>query len=122
MTITNTIINLTPHTVRLEKENGEFIEFIPSGIVARISTEYGKLSNFPSLNKNLEKNLKGSGINFIYTEFSDPINLPEESMDKIYIVSAILKNALPDRNDLVVPADLIRDEKGNVIGCRALSF
>ena len=37
-----------------------------------------------------------------------------------YIVSAMVRSAAPERRDLYSPADLVRDEHGNVIGCGSL--
>jgi hypothetical protein len=39
-----------------------------------------------------------------------------------YIVSQLVKSALPNRCDLLVPAEVQRDEKGNIIGCRSLGI
>ena len=122
------IINLTPHTIHFINDSGICTQsFIPSGIVARISVEYEPL-NISNMFANKSLTLGFIGLKFISTEFGDPINLPLESKTnvgdyrKLYIVSSILKSACPDRNDLIVPADLVRDESGNVIGCKAFSF
>lgn len=72
------------------------------------------------ISKNARESIKG--LKFIATEFGEPINLPPESKDKFYIVSAVLKSACPERNDLIVPADFVRDDKGNITGCRAFSL
>lgn len=37
-----------------------------------------------------------------------------------YIVSQIVKSALPERHDLLVPAEVVRDEMGNILGCKSL--
>ena len=37
-----------------------------------------------------------------------------------YIVSQIVKSALPNRADLLVPAEVVRDNAGNIIGCKSL--
>lgn len=39
----------------------------------------------------------------------------------VYIVSSIVKNALMAREDVLVPSDFVRDDRGNIIGCQALS-
>ena len=120
------IVNLTPHTVNLIGLDG-IRAFSPSGQVARVSTEYADLN--PSNMSFSKESIKAlEGIKFISTEFGETINLPDcekdefGNIEKLFIVSAVLKTACPDRNDLIVPADLVRDEKGGVIGCRAFSF
>lgn len=49
--------------------------------------------------------------------------LPEPQEDTIYIVSAIVANAgrAQGRTDLAVPARMVRDEAGHVLGCLALA-
>jgi len=38
----------------------------------------------------------------------------------LYVVSALVRAALPARKDLASPAKLTRDGKGNITGCEAL--
>ncbi|MCX8009423.1 MAG: hypothetical protein N3A54_07060 [Patescibacteria group bacterium] len=47
---------------------------------------------------------------------------PQRNPDKIYIVSSIVKQAYPDRDDFVVPAGLVRNEKGEVLYATALAI
>lgn len=47
--------------------------------------------------------------------------LPPPEPDTLRVVSRIVAEAHPDRDDLVFPDDLVRDETGQVIGCRSLS-
>jgi hypothetical protein len=54
------------------------------------------------------------------TVFGDPQGLPEFVAGTWYIVSQIVKSALPGRTDLLVPAEVVRDASGNIIGCRSL--
>jgi hypothetical protein len=37
-----------------------------------------------------------------------------------FIVSQLIKSALPDRTDLLVPAEVVRNSSGMIIGCRSL--
>lgn len=64
----------------------------------------------------------GDPIPFVFREFGEVIGLPDQEENVYLIVSTIVQRALPFRNDLVCPADLVRDEKGNIIGCKSLSF
>ena len=43
--------------------------------------------------------------------------IDDEQPDVLLIVSAMVRQALPDRKDLASPGDLVRDENGAVIGC-----
>ena len=44
------------------------------------------------------------------------------SCETFYIVSQLVKSALPNRSDLLVPAEMVRDEKGMIIGCKSLGI
>ena len=44
------------------------------------------------------------------------------SCETFYIVSQLVKSALPNRSDLLVPAEMVRDEKGAIIGCKSLGL
>ena len=99
------VINLTPHAITVVGHG----EIPASGLVPRVAmqtrpvgligglptskTEYGKVEGLPS------------GIEGVY-----------------FIVSQMLKSACPDRVDLLYPAELIRDESGNIIGCKSLGI
>ena len=103
------IINLTPHPINLVSNDGRLIDTIePSGNVARISVQHetvGELCNVPL-------------VKSVYGEIE---GLPEPIEGVWYIVSGMVKSALPERKDLVVPAQLVRDDSGNVVGCAAFS-
>lgn len=102
------IINLTPHTVTVLRENEGPIEYPPSGMVARCATKRRVIG---SLN----------GIPINRTEFGEVYGLPEPAPGVYYIVSALVAQALPQRNDLLIPDDVVRDEAGRIVGCRAFA-
>jgi hypothetical protein len=66
------------------------------------------------------------GLPTSYTVFGEAENLPDEQEGTFYIVSQLIKNtpSLRDRNDLLVPTDLVKDttEDGKTIikGCKSL--
>jgi hypothetical protein len=96
------MINLTPHVVVI---NGA--EIPPSGQVARcaeISTPAGEVDGLPIVRK----------------EYGDPVGLPDSQPGFYYIVSAMVRLALPERADLFSPGDAIRDADGKIIGVKNL--
>lgn len=115
-----TIINLTPHTIKIVKGD-KIAEIPPSGKVARVSIKTQKTSAI-LLTKAQKKSMDISGFDFVRQEYSDIVDLPQSNGCDIFIVSAIVKQACFDRHDLVYPCDFIRDEKGNIIACKSLSF
>jgi hypothetical protein len=94
------IINLTPHEVVC---NGRAF---PSKGAARVVTKDEEIAEI-------------DGIPIVKIIYDSVKGLPSPSPDKLYIVSYMVLQALPDRIDLVCPARLQRDTKGTIIGCAA---
>ena len=126
-----TIINLTPHDITvLDDSNVSFDKasrsykvtgdpiiretFNPSGTVLRCSqeeTEAGDLNGIKLYKVKfgrVEHTTKDSSV----TTFNMPV---KEGV--YYIVSNIIKNALSDRSDLLVPTHMVRNDKGQPVGC-----
>ena len=102
------IINLTPHNVNIIKDNGEKIIVEASGIVARCTQStktLGKINDIP----------------ITQSTFGEVEGLPQEEKNIFFIVSRLVLSACKDRHDLLVPNELVRDENGNIIGCRSLA-
>jgi len=62
-----------------------------------------------------------NGIPIVRRVLGNVQDLPEKKEDTYLIVSQLVADACLGRDDLLVPADLVRDEQGRVIGCRALA-
>lgn len=101
------IINKTPHEVKVVNEEGETLKVFPSDGTIRLSM------------KTVEVGEVG-GIRLTKTQYGEPEGLPEEVDGVYYIVSAMIKAACPDRKDLLVPAEQVRDEAGRIVGCKSL--
>jgi len=97
--------NLTPHEIVVILDETHHVVFPPCGIVARVSQILSRTGT------------AAGGIPVFSRYFGEVENLPEREAGKLLIVSAMVKSAMPDRKDLLSPAELIRDDKGNVIGC-----
>lgn len=99
------VVNLTPHSINII--GGPTFE--PSGEIARIS----------STNENAgEMVVNGESIPLITQEFGEVVGLPEEKEGTLFIVSGLIFSN-SDRNDLLVPGEQVRDDKGRVIGCKS---
>lgn len=96
------IINATPHVINI---NGN--SFPPCGKVARVKQDNILVNTI-------------DGIDIFKPVFGDVIDLPDQSDGTIYIVSALVRSACPDRKDIFSPADFIRDSAGNITGCKGL--
>jgi hypothetical protein len=104
-----TIKNFTPHPITICNNAGEVIRIIQSEGVVRlkaVTVPAGEID----------------GILVTKTEFGHPEGLPEFGEGVYYVVSQLVKTALPSRSDLLVPAEVVRDEKGNIVGCKSLGL
>lgn len=104
--------NLTPHEVKIFKLVGTVpdldLVIEAEEEVARVNCEYIKVDK------------KVDGIDLYRPVFGKVAGLPEYSEGTYLLVSAMVREALPLRHDLVSPGQLLRDDDGNVIGCLGL--
>lgn len=103
------IRNLTPHTITLLDDSGEAVRDFPAEIpcprVAVVETSAGEIA----------------GVPIVRQQYGQVQDLPEEEAGTYLIVSALVQAAATVRRDLLIPAQLVRDEAGRIIGCRALA-
>ena len=107
-----TLINLTPHPITLPTGN-----VIPaSGDVVRLEEKSEYASEFAGpdgVGYNGDKYYIDPGTVPIIRKWWGAGNLPERKQDTYYIVSALVANAYPDRDDLLVP-ETKRRENGEI--------
>ncbi len=105
------LVNLTPHEINLVN-GGDVVTIKPSGVVARVSVTRQQIGTIEScdivfpINKNV---------------FGDVTDLPDAQTDTLFIVSAIVANACPNRDDLVIVDDAVRNDSGQIVGAKALA-
>jgi len=110
MSKTQKIINKCPHAVYLLNDDGTILRvFAKSNGMIRVSKKDEDIGFI-------------DGIPISRTEWGKTTSVPEEVIGTFYIVSQLVKNALPKRKDLLVPKGAVRDDKGNVIGCTRLDI
>ena len=102
--------NFTPHNVVIVINDSTKI-VIPSDGIARV-TEVKTVA--PSID------VDGAIIETFKSSFGEVENLPPQEDGVMVIVSAMAADAAKDRNDLLVPGELVRDNDGNIIGCKSL--
>lgn len=93
-----TVINMTPHAITYVGG-----EIPPSGRVVRLREERTVITEIPGLPPLVEKS---------WLPEESPLPEPEEGT--LYIVSALVANAFPDRRDLVCP-ETVRTADGKII-------
>lgn len=116
-------INLTPHDINIRDHKGTYRTFPRSGQVARLF-EAVQFSKVIAVDDTVdEKNSPMTwGIEAFNSATGEPTGVPAPVPDTVYLVSLSVRQALPDRTDLASPGDLLRDEKGQPIGCNGLKF
>lgn len=105
--VTTQVVNLTPHPINVITDAGVHT-FSPSGTVARCSSQSVQVGNL-------------NGIPLFSTSFGGVQDLPVPQDGVMFIVSALVRQAVPNRKDLASPGDLVRDDNGNPVGCRGLN-
>lgn len=107
------LVNLTPHTINFYNDKNELIYSVePSGKVARLKTETVVIGRYEA---------DHATIPITKTAFGKIENLPEfDDGETDYIVSTLVAQACPNRWDIFIPNDSVRDENGNIIGCHSL--
>ena len=104
------IINKTPHPIHIVDATGEVVKTLPlcpKEELIRLASETVSAGEV-------------AGVPLSKTVFGEPTGLPPFQEGTYYVVSQLVKSALPERGDLLVPAEMVRDERGQIIGCRSL--
>jgi len=108
------IVNLTPHALNLMPAGptGPVVTIPPSGLVARCAVDRVQVDTVT---------VDGIVIPVNRTQFGAVTGLPDPQPDTIFVVSALVAQAVPDRQDVFITDDAVRDDQGRLIGCRALA-
>jgi hypothetical protein len=128
-----TLINLTPHNITII---GPSDIVIPSVGIARVRTASEPVGSLYVCGQHVL--VVGSKAERVVTDGilskdgewvrqTEECTLPETAQSHsgqvVYIVSSVVAshNSIRGRMDVLVPGDLVRDDAGNVIGCRTLT-
>ena len=109
------LVNLTPHEVVIHHYS-DVTTVAPSGSVARVAQETWAVRTAWDAMSSTQC------IPIVRSEYGPVEGLPEPVEDTIYIVSSMVRTALPTRTDIASPAILVRDVEGKIIGCKALEI
>ena len=92
--------------------DGPTVTIPPSGQVARCTVDRVEVDTVT---------VDGITIPVNQTRFWAVSDLPDPQPGTIYVVSALVTQAVPDRADVYIVDDAVRDEQGRIIGARALA-
>ena len=101
--------NFTPHNVVVIVNESKIV--IPSDGIARVTEEKNPA---PSID------VDGVAVETFVSAFGEVENLPPQEDGMMIIVSALVASAAKGRDDLLVPGELVRDDGGNIVGCKSL--
>ncbi|WP_017572994.1 hypothetical protein [Nocardiopsis halotolerans] len=103
------VVNLTPHVVTVVDERSRVIRRWPK------STRPARVEAV-----RVPVGLEVAGVPLV-AERRTRANLPEPQEGVWFIVSSVVVSAHPERRDLLVPSDLVRDGRGVVTACRSFA-
>jgi hypothetical protein len=116
------LVNTTPHPVHIiDPEYYKYpsklkprvkLTIKPSGIVARLEHK-----------SYLKERIIADEvlIDITHTDYFAVRDLPSPKKGTLYLVSKMVAEALPERDDLLIISGLVRGEGGKIIGCRSLT-
>lgn len=106
------IINLTPHSINYIRNDGTVVTLESAGIAR------AKQTNVPA------GDIDGFAV--VKTTFGDVVDLPDFNAGTYYVVSAITAAAAKAHGrttaDLLLTADAVRNDAGQIIGCKAFAL
>ena len=106
------IVNLTPHALNFLDAENRVVLTVPSSGVARAAQRRENIGT-----------IDADGVTLPVTRsvFGAVDGLPAPEAGTIYVVSAITAQAVPEREDVLIVDDSVRDENGRIIGVRGLA-
>lgn len=103
------LINCTPHDIAVFDDLGNVIDIFPSA---------GDDATRVQDAREVETYIRDVPI-FKCGDASHIANpLPEPKKNVFYIVSRVCTDFMSDRDDLLIPDQMVRDSSGSVIGCK----
>ena len=104
------MLNLTPHSIVIRRDDGSEVTLPPSGTVARVATVEEVIGHCPI-----------TGAPIVRRAFGEVHGLPEEGVP--CIVSALVASAVPGRRGVFAPdtgPTAIRDADGRIVAVTRL--
>ena len=101
------LVNATPHELNIVQKDGTVLTLASSGVVPRCES-----------NELVDRAI--GLIEVTRQTLGHVQGLPDQIPGVYFIVSRLVASAT-EREDLLVPGALLRDDQGKVIGCKGLS-
>lgn len=101
------LVNLTPHILNIITPAGT-IALPPSGGVARVNKSTALVE------------IPGVDVPLVTIAWGGLAGLPEPDGASLFIVSNLVREAVPRRQDVASPGELVRGPDGQPVGCQGL--
>lgn len=109
------LVNLTPHPITFVGPNNEQVTIPPDPQgPARCEIRSVYIGQIQAENVPFPLPVRG-------TSLGEVVSLPEKQEGVVYVVSRQVAEAAPERDDLYVVDDTVRDDQGRIIGARGLA-
>lgn len=105
------LINLTPHPVQIIGVDKEVTILPACHTPARLNEQATPVKTL---------DYQGAIITISAVEYTHAYDLPGTLKNTLYVVSQMVAQAYPDRDDLLFPYDIVRNEDGSIFACRQL--
>lgn len=113
------IINLTPHVINVVHTHGQpALAITPDGSVSRVATSSQQVGVATVGGTDTEP---GVSIPIFRVRRGAVVGLPSPVPGVLWLTSALVREAVPNREDVVSPGELVRDDKGQPVGCLGLT-
>lgn len=118
------LVNLTPHEVVLELGDGRRLRFPAAGVVPRLLLEEECVETLRVIDPE-RVDAPQAGVDVPLAVGTRMLGieppLPPAVPGTLLITSRVVAEYCPDRDDLVWPDDLLRDDDGRVVAARRLA-
>jgi hypothetical protein len=101
----NEVCELPPHVINIVSAEGQPVLSLDSSGIARCAEEAQLVEQI-------------DGVCLYDMKYGEVTGLPEEGT--MYIVSQLVRQAIPERLDVASPGPLVRNDSGNPVGCKGL--
>jgi hypothetical protein len=106
-----TFVNLTPHDVNIVDNNGDIILIVPATDKPLRLIE----------KRDVIGDINGIPLSRVSYAIDDATPLPNPDTDTFFIVSRVVAETFK-RPDFIVPDQTVRNDKGQIVGCKGFAF
>lgn len=111
------VINMTPHVINIVGG----LSIPPSGMVARCTSTRVQVGTIDIDGVTIGINRTTFGNVTVVSNDGSVGMFPDQVDGVVFIVSAIVAQAMVGRKDVFIVDDTVRDDSGRIVGCKAVA-